>query len=153
MALILSPIQFKDSKLLYIAFDDTRQEGSSALCSNEDGPDYGEKHFTLSVDRNLEYSESDGTLSCMGTLRFKMDIRLPGDEDSPIVASVEGAMGAVATCPLGLSDRASTEATLAANTLSYIWAKLRTIVEQLSSQSNIGTLSLPAIDPMQLVGE
>ncbi|MBS6416873.1 MAG: hypothetical protein KH370_07190, partial [Collinsella intestinalis] len=94
MALTLSPIQFKDSKLLYIAFDDMRQEGSSALYSNEDVPDYGEKHFTLSVDRNLEYSESDGTLSCMGTLRFKMDIRLPGDEDSPIVASAEGAMGA-----------------------------------------------------------
>ena len=42
MALTLSPIQFKDSKLLYIAFDDTHQ-GSSALYSNEDGPDYGEK--------------------------------------------------------------------------------------------------------------
>lgn len=152
MALTLSPIQFKDSKLLYIAFDDTRQEGSSALYSNEDGPDYGEKHFTLSVDRNLEYSESDGTLSCMGTLR-KWTYDSPGMKTPPSSHPLKAQWGAVATCPLGLSDRASTEATLAANTLSYIWAKLRTIVEQLSSQSNIGTLSLPAIDPMQLVGE
>ena len=52
-----------------------------------------------------------------------------------------------------LAERDVVEKTLAANTLSYIWAKLRTIVEQISSQSTIGTLSLPAIDPMSLVGE
>lgn len=41
--------------------------------------------------------------------------------------------------------------TLAANTISYIWSKLRTVVEQLSSQSPVGTPSLPAIDPLSLL--
>ena len=35
--------------------------------------------------------------------------------------------------------------------ISYIWSKLRTVVEQLSSQSPVGTLSLPAIDPLSLL--
>lgn len=41
--------------------------------------------------------------------------------------------------------------TLAANTISYIWSKLRTVVEQISSQSQVGTLSLPAIAPLSLL--
>lgn len=105
------------------------------------------------MNRDLEYSEKAELLSCIGSLQFKWDVRVSEDSDSPLIASVEGAMGAVATCPLNLGDRELVEKTLAANTLSYIWAKLRTIVEQLSSQSTIGTLSLPAIDPMQLIEE
>ena len=35
--------------------------------------------------------------------------------------------------------------------IAYIWSKLRTVVEQLSSQSPVGTLSLPAIDSLRLL--
>lgn len=153
MALALSPIQFSESRLLYISFDDTRQEGSSILRPESGEPVPNSRLFTLSVDRNLEYTELDGDLSCMGSLRFKWDIKVSEEDGSPVVASVEGAMGAIATCAPSLAERDVVEKTLAANTLSYIWAKLRTIVEQISSQSTIGTLSLPAIDPMSLVGE
>lgn len=37
--------------------------------------------------------------------------------------------------------------------IAYIWSKLRTVVEQLSSQSPVGTLSLPAIDPFSLLAD
>lgn len=153
MALTLSPIQFIDSKLLHISFDDTSQKGLLELQSEPNVHNTEERYFALSVNRDLEYSEKAELLSCMGSLQFKWDVRVSEDSDSPLIASVEGAMGAVATCPLNLGDRELIEKTLAANTLSYIWAKLRTIVEQLSSQSTIGTLSLPAIDPLQLVGK
>lgn len=35
--------------------------------------------------------------------------------------------------------------------IACIWSKLRTVVEQLSSQSPVGTLSLPAIDQFSLL--
>lgn len=37
--------------------------------------------------------------------------------------------------------------------IACIWSKLRTVVEQLSSQSPVGTLSLPAIDPFSLLAD
>lgn len=150
MALSLSPIQFKESKLLYLSFDDTRLEGSSVLYSDEAAPTSGERFYTLSVDRKLEYTESEDTLTCMGSLRFSWEIKGSDEDDSPIIATVEGAMGACSTCPARMGDPDTIRKTLAANTLSYIWSKLRVIVEQLSSQACIGSLSLPAIDPVAL---
>lgn len=48
-------------------------------------------------------------------------------------------------------ETAETRAHKHAIDVSYIWSKLRTVVEQLSSQSPVGTLSLPAIDPLSLL--
>lgn len=110
-----------------------------------------DRFFALGVDRNLQYEESDGHMVCMGTLRFKWDIKSSRDDDAAVVASVEGAMEALATCPSDMAEFDVVKKTLAANTLSYIWSRLRTIVEQLSAQSTTGALSLPAIDPVELI--
>lgn len=48
-------------------------------------------------------------------------------------------------------ETAETRAHKHALDIAYIWSKLRTVVEQLSSQSPVGTLSLPAIDPLSLL--
>ena len=48
-------------------------------------------------------------------------------------------------------ETAETRAHKHALDIAYIWSKLRTVVEQLSSQSPVATLSLPAIDPLSLL--
>ncbi len=48
-------------------------------------------------------------------------------------------------------ETAETRAHKHALDIAYIWSKLRTVVEQLSSQSPVGTLSLPAINLLSLL--
>ena len=48
-------------------------------------------------------------------------------------------------------ETAETRAHKHALDIACIWSKLRTVVEQLSSQSPVGTLSLPAIDLLSLL--
>lgn len=48
-------------------------------------------------------------------------------------------------------ETAETRAHKHALDIACIWSKLRTVVEQLSSQSPVGTLSLPAIDSLSLL--
>ena len=50
-------------------------------------------------------------------------------------------------------ETAETRAHKHALDITCIWSKLRTVVEQLSSQSPVGTLSPPAIDPFNLLAD
>lgn len=152
MKLALSPIQYKDSKLLSISFDNSLQAETATSKPSSDTSTSNKRFFSLSIDRNLDYiDEGSGNLACKASLRFTWDIKTSDEEDASPIATVAGAMGALASCPIDLGDVETVKRTLAANTLSYIWSKLRTVVEQLSSQSPVGTLSLPAIDPLSLL--
>lgn len=71
MKLALSPIQYKDSKLLSISFDNSLQAETATSKPSSDTSTSNKRFFSLSIDRNLDYiDEGNGNLACKASLRF-----------------------------------------------------------------------------------
>lgn len=141
MSFGLSPIQFSDSQLLHFSFD---VRPSLGIHNEERQP---EKESELNTSISHHYFNQNGRIVCNLAFSLRWDVRLK-DDPSKILANIECTMGVAAHCSENAADdRKMIEAALFTNAIAFIWARIRVYIENVSSESPVGKMTLPAIDP------
>lgn len=154
MSDLVSSIEFKESRLINLSFD-----ASPSLESFDSVPDMSKATYNIDVNRGYAFREESGSLLCDCTIRMKWKIYVggEGESDPPLAAKAECGMVAMSGAPSiarePIEDAQLARDVLVANTISFIWGKMRDWIELVSLSSPLGKLSLPAIDPYALVSK
>lgn len=148
MSKLLSPIQFTSSGLSNIALrlDDVPED-------IEFYKESGRINQPVNITRRYRIGEEDEKLLCQAQIVLKMNYVTIGEDgtESEPFARFECAMEASAVAPSDSDDAELAEKVLVANTLSYIWGKIRNWYEIIVACTELGQLTLPAIDPYALL--
>lgn len=152
MSDILAFLDYTDSKLLSIEFDVL--PGLSEL---DEKPDVSQSPVDLEIYRGHSFEVQDGALRCLCRLGVNFEVHAaaaPDDEgEGLLIARGSCIMTGAAECHVDEDDAEMQRQVLAANTISYLWAKMRDWIELLSQAGPLGRVSLPAVDPFALLDE
>lgn len=151
MSNILAFLDYTDSNLVSIAFDVL--PGVAELAEK---PDVSQSPVDLEILRGHSFETQGDTLRCLCKLAvsFEVHTAAPSDEEEGIaIARGSCAMTGAAECPIDEDGEEMQKQVLAANTISYLWAKMRDWVELVSQAGPLGRVSLPAVDPFALLDE
>lgn len=148
MSELISPIKFRSSELIHIAFDvNIPALGIESLENSAS---------LLSVDQRSDVESDKGKLVAYCALKMKLAISQNEDAEKDVedIVSFECTMAASAASPPMADDADLAKKILLANLVSFIWSKIRVLYETMCANTILpnGT-SLPAIDPYALLDE
>ena len=153
-------LDYTKAELIEISFD-----VNPALENFEEAPSLSAAPFEVEIVRGLSFSEEDDVLHCSCKIEVSFDVYAAGssnessgrgfsEKDDCLAARGRCSMSGGAFCDLDSEDAEGLQRkVLAANTISYLWGKIRDWVELISLSSITGRVQLPAVDPFALVGE
>lgn len=149
-------LEYKNAELADLAFD-----ANPSLKNIEGKPDLSGASLSVEVTRGLNIEVKGDDLDCICNLGVSFEIRVRADSDDAAADSEGGVLAATgrctmyggATCAFDEDGGELQKKVLAANTISYLWGKIRDWIELVSMASFAGKFVLPAIDPYALVEE
>lgn len=153
-------LDYTRAELIEIAFDT-----NPALDNFEEEPDLSSAPVELEIVRGLAFNVDGATLRCQCKVEVSFEVHIAEsieygtsvealDNDGLLAARGRCGISGGAFCDLDDGDQEGLQKkVLAANTIAYLWGKIRDWVELISLSSPLGRVALPAIDPFALVGE
>ena len=149
-------LDYKNAELCDLAFD-----ANPSLKNIEGKPDLSGASLSVEITRGLNIKVKGDDLDCVCNLGVSFEIRVraanedatEGSEEAILVATGRCTMRGGATCAFDENGGELQEKVLAANTITYLWGKIRDWIELVSMASLAGKFVLPAIDPYALVEE
>lgn len=141
---VVSPIEFMDFTL--VAFDVDLHDSLKLEVIDLDEANL---KYDLEIRPIFDFGKADNGIICKCLMTVIAEVFVNADEEEyHHVGAIRSRMAAISEYhdPSEESEEIS-QTVVAANTVSFIWGKIRDIVEQLSFSSCIGPISLPAIDP------
>lgn len=145
MSIRVSPIQYGDSRIVRFLFDADRATelklGNKELVG-------GESQLTVQVD--VSFAKQEGSVICDCSIDLDWAIKASGEEADPDVR-IECKMGGLAACSETVAEESEVRDSLAVNGVTFVWGKIRDVVESASRYSSTGPLVLPAIDPRSVL--
>ena len=149
---ILAFLDYTDSNLVSISFEITPE-----FVELDEKPDTSTSPIELEIYRGHSFEVSEAMLRCFCRLAVKFEVRAPAnsgvEDDGALLAQGSCAMTGAAECQIDEEDGEMQKQVLAANTISYLWAKMRDWIELVSQAGPLGRVSLPAVDPFALLDE
>ncbi len=149
MSNAISPIEFLDFSLLAFDIDlhDSLKIGVEDL-------DVSNNVFDLDIKPILDFDETDDGIICKCLLTVIAEVSIKDGENCYHIASIKCRIAAFSKYHEPSEDNQDlSQLVLAANTVSFVWGKIRDIVEMLSFSSSVGIISLPAIDPYAVLSD
>ena len=141
MSMRVSPIQYGESRVIRFLFDAERATelnlGNGELVG-------GESQLTARVN-NL-FSKQDNLVVCDCSIDLTWMITASEEDTEPDVR-IECKMGGLVVCPEAAAEESAIRNALARNGVTFVWGKIRDMIESASRHSSTGLLVLPAIDP------
>ena len=141
MSMRISPIQYGESRVIRFLFD-TERATERNLSNGELVA--GESQLTARV--NNSFGKQDGLVVCDCSIDLTWKITASEEDTEPDVR-IECKMGGLVVCPETAAEENAIRDALAMNGVTFVWGKIRDIIEALSRYSSTGLLVLPAIDP------
>lgn len=145
MSMRVSPIQYGDSRIVRFLFDAERATESTIENKQLIG---GEGQLSARV--NISFAKQDGLVVCDCLIDLGWTIRTSGADTDPDVR-IECKMGGLVTCPEPAAEDGQIRDALAVNGVTFVWGKIRDVIENASRYSSTGLLVLPAIDPRSVL--
>ncbi len=141
MSMRVSPIQYGESRVIRFLFDAERATelnlGNGELVG-------GESQLTARV--NNSFSKQDNLVVCDCSIDLTWMITASEEDTEPDVR-IECKMGGLVVCPEAAAEESAIRNALAMNGVTFVWGKIRDMIESASRHSSTGLLVLPAIDP------
>lgn len=141
MSMRISPIQYGESRVIRFLFD-TERATERNLSNGELVA--GESQLTARV--NNSFGKQDGLVVCDCSIDLTWKIAASEEDTEPDVR-IECKMGGLVVCPETAAEENAIRDALAMNGVTFVWGKIRDMIEALSRYSSTGLLVLPAIDP------
>mgnify|MGYP003283130951 FL=1 len=141
MSMRISPIQYGESRVIRFLFD-TERATERNLSNGELVA--GESQLTARV--NNSFGKQDGLVVCDCSIDLTWKITASEEDTEPDVR-IECKMGGLVVCPETAAEENAIRDALAMNGVTFVWGKIRDMIEALSRYSSTGLLVLPAIDP------
>lgn len=141
MSMRISPIQYGESRVIRFLFD-TERATERNLSNGELVA--GESQLTARV--NNSFGKQDGLVVCDCSIDLTWKITASEEDTEPDVR-IECKMGGLVVCPETAAEENAIRDALAMNGVTFVWGKIRDMIEALSRYSSTGLLILPAIDP------
>ena len=141
MSMRISPIQYGESRVIRFLFD-TERATERNLSNGELVA--GESQLTARV--NNSFGKQDGLVACDCSIDLTWKITASEEDTEPDVR-IECKMGGLVVCPETAAEENAIRDALAMNGVTFVWGKIRDMIEALSRYSSTGLLVLPAIDP------
>lgn len=141
MSMRVSPIQYGESRVIRFLFD-TERATERNLSNGELVA--GESQLTARV--NNSFGKQDGLVVCDCSIDLTWKITASEEDTEPDVR-IECKMGGLVVCPETAAEENAIRDALAMNGVTFVWGKIRDMIEALSRYSSTGLLVLPAIDP------
>lgn len=141
MSMRISPIQYGESRVIRFLFD-TERATERNLSNGELVA--GESQLTARV--NNSFGKQDGLVVCDCSIDLTWKITAFEEDTEPDVR-IECKMGGLVVCPETAAEENAIRDALAMNGVTFVWGKIRDMIEALSRYSSTGLLVLPAIDP------
>ena len=141
MSMRISPIQYGESRVIRFLFD-TERATERNLSNGELVA--GESQLTARV--NNSFGKQDGLVVCDCSIDLTWKITASEEDTEPDVR-IECKMGGLVVCPETAAEENAIRDALAMNGVTFVWGKIRDMIEALSRYSATGLLVLPAIDP------
>ena len=141
MSMRISPIQYGESRVIRFLFD-TERATERNLSNGELVA--GESQLTARV--NNSFGKQDGLVVCDCSIDLTWKITASEEDTEPDVR-IECKMGGLVVCPETAAEENAIRDALALNGVTFVWGKIRDMIEALSRYSSTGLLVLPAIDP------
>lgn len=141
MSMRISPIQYGESRVIRFLFD-TERATERNLSNGELVA--GESQLTARV--NNSFGKQDGLVVCDCSIDLTWKITVSEEDTEPDVR-IECKMGGLVVCPETAAEENAIRDALAMNGVTFVWGKIRDMIEALSRYSSTGLLVLPAIDP------
>lgn len=147
MSIEFSPIQYGESKISRFLFDAENAIGKGldreGLCGGES---------QLEVGVKTSFSRNDDFIVCDCEIDFGWSISVDEESGAPDVRT-ECKMSSRIACPIGVASDEEVQDALAINGVTYIWGKIRDVIENASRNFMTGALVLPAINPRSLIDD
>ena len=141
MSMRMSPIQYGESRVIRFLFDAER----ATECNLGNGKLVGgESQLTARV--NNSFGKQDNLVVCDCSIDLTWTITASEDDTEPDVR-IECKMGGLVVCPETAAEESAIRSALAMNGVTFVWGKIRDMIESASRYSSTGLLVLPAIDP------
>ena len=141
MSMRVSPIQYGESRVIRFLFDaeraTERKLGNGELVG-------GESQLTARV--NNPFGKQDNLVVCDCSIDLTWMITASEEDAEPDVR-IECKMGGLVVCPEVAAEESAIRNALAMNGVTFVWGKIRDMIESASRYSSTGLLILPAIDP------
>lgn len=141
MSMRISPIQYGESRVIRFLLD-TERATERNLSNGELVA--GESQLTARV--NNSFGKQDGLVVCDCSIDLTWKITASEEDTEPDVR-IECKMGGLVVCPETAAEENAIRDALAMNGVTFVWGKIRDMIEALSRYSSTGLLVLPAIDP------
>lgn len=141
MSLEFSPIQYGESRLVKLSF-----EAQQAIDKQLTSDDIDKAHVKLGVGLETSIGEKEGQTVCNCGIDLRWTIKVEEAEQHPDI-EIECKIEAIATCPTSVGDKDAVSDALLVNGITFVWGKIRDVVEAVSRYSPIGALTLPAVNP------
>lgn len=141
MSMRISPIQYGESRVIRFLFD-TERATERNLSNGELVA--GESQLAARV--NNSFGKQDGLVVCDCSIDLTWKITASEEDTEPDVR-IECKMGGLVVCPETAAEENAIRDALAMNGVTFVWGKIRDMIEALSRYSSTGLLVLPAIDP------
>ncbi len=141
MSMRISPIQYGESRVIRFLFD-TERATERNLSNGELVA--GESQLTARV--NNSFGKQDGLVVCDCSIDLTWTITTSEEDTEPDVR-IECKMGGLVVCPETAAEENAIRDALAMNGVTFVWGKIRDMIEASSRYSSTGLLVLPAIDP------
>lgn len=145
MSMRISPIQYGESRVIRFLFD-TERATERNLSNGELVA--GESQLTARV--NNSFGKQDGLVVCDCSIDLTWKITASEEDTEPDVR-IECKMGGLVVCPETAAEENAIRDALAMNGVTFVWGKIRDMIEALSRYSSTGLLVLPAIDPGSVI--
>lgn len=149
MSSILAFLDYTDSNLVSIAYEVLTDPDELKEDLN-----ISQSPMDLEIFRGHSFETQGDALRCSCKLAVKFEIRIPSASDGEegcLIARGSCAMTGAAECQIEEEDEEMQQQVLAANVISYLWAKMRDWIELVSQAGPLGRVSLPAVDPFALL--
>lgn len=141
MSMRISPIQYGESRVIRFLFD-TERATERNLSNGELVA--GESQLTARVSNS--FGKQDGLVVCDCSIDLTWTITASEEDTEPDVR-IECKMGGLVVCPETAAEENAIRDALAMNGVTFVWGKIRDMIEASSRYSSTGLLVLPAIDP------
>ncbi len=141
MSMRISPIQYGESRVIRFLFD-TERATERNLSNGELVA--GESQLTARV--NNSFGKQDGLVVCDCSIDLTWTITASEEDTEPDVR-IECKMGGLVVCPETAAEENAIRDALAMTGVTFVWGKIRDMIEASSRYSSTGLLVLPAIDP------
>lgn len=147
MSIEFSPIQYGESKISRFLFD-----AENAIEKGLNGESLSGGESQLEVGVKTSFSKNDDFIVCDCSINLGWSISMDEESGVPDVRA-ECKMSSRVTCPISVASEDEIQEALAVNGVTYVWGKIRDVIESASRNFMTGALVLPAIDPRSLIAD